>query len=249
MKKPTFAQARAHLLQALKEQGWDVHTRASTGRELKVPYAVSPNNGFRVDFKAQAVYDHHAELSLWLDIREKTALQKILHRGADFGRGRNEGLYLDGDDSIRGNPVKRKKLKSPFGPPISADMRKWTSKPKKSKPAKKKLKGNPSELQSYYDSVSTGQWAQRSARRCPCRGSGWMLSDLDTWHKCPAHYVQGQHDPRDYEGEEGGCDCGQKPCVRYAQEQLKKRFTTLKAAKKLHPVRRQEVYEDFDIPF
>lgn len=31
---------------------------------------------------------------------------------------------------------------------------------------------------------------------CWCRGSGWVLTDWDSWHQCPCHY-DGQPDPED----------------------------------------------------
>ena len=49
-------------------------------------------------------------------------------------------------------------------------------------------------LQSYYDAFKSGYWARSDAKVCPCRGCGWVLSDVDTWHKCPIHYA-GQQDP------------------------------------------------------
>lgn len=33
--------------------------------------------------------------------------------------------------------------------------------------------------------------------QCLCRGSGWALSDVDTWHQCPIHYKNQRH-PEDY---------------------------------------------------
>lgn len=30
-------------------------------------------------------------------------------------------------------------------------------------------------------------WADPNPRTCPCRGSGWLLSDFDTWHECHFH--------------------------------------------------------------
>ena len=53
-----------------------------------------------------------------------------------------------------------------------------------------------SELQSYYDAFKTGAWAHADASKCPCGGSGWALSDVDTWHECPVHY-HGQAHPED----------------------------------------------------
>ena len=58
-------------------------------------------------------------------------------------------------------------------------------------------------LQQYYQQFSTGHWADEDPSKCECRGSGWALSDVDTWHRCPVHY-QG-HDPPpedDYNQEE-----------------------------------------------
>jgi hypothetical protein len=50
------------------------------------------------------------------------------------------------------------------------------------------------ELQDYYDNFRTGYWACEDETECPCRGRGWALSEVDTWHKCPVHFV-GQLDP------------------------------------------------------
>jgi len=55
-------------------------------------------------------------------------------------------------------------------------------------------------LQSYYDAFKSGYWARSDAEVCPCRGCGWALSEVDTWHKCPIHYA-GQPDPE-------WADCG-----------------------------------------
>jgi len=62
-----------------------------------------------------------------------------------------------------------------------------------------------SDLQSYYDAFKTGQWAVSDASKCLCGGSGWALSDVDTWHECPVHY-HGQAHPEDgeYEALEAG---------------------------------------------
>ena len=34
--------------------------------------------------------------------------------------------------------------------------------------------------------LQSGQWADLNPFTCPCR-SGWLLSDFDTWHRCPVH--------------------------------------------------------------
>ena len=53
-----------------------------------------------------------------------------------------------------------------------------------------------SELETYYEAFCSGYWVEEDANYCPCKGSGWALSDVDTWHKCPAHY-RGQRHPED----------------------------------------------------
>ncbi len=30
-------------------------------------------------------------------------------------------------------------------------------------------------------------WAEVNPAKCPCSGSGWLLSDYDTWHRCGLH--------------------------------------------------------------
>lgn len=44
-----------------------------------------------------------------------------------------------------------------------------------------------SSLQDEFNYMQSGQWAERNPLTCPCKGSGWKLSDLDTWHECPYH--------------------------------------------------------------
>jgi hypothetical protein len=66
-------------------------------------------------------------------------------------------------------------------------------------------------LQDEYNFCQSGQWAELNPSKCPCR-SGWMLSDLDTWHRCPMHGAgvphpeefnrddsTGLHDPPDFD--------------------------------------------------
>lgn len=45
-----------------------------------------------------------------------------------------------------------------------------------------------SELQTYYDNFSRGYWAHEDAAVCRCGGSGWVLSEVDTFHECRFHY-------------------------------------------------------------
>jgi len=42
-------------------------------------------------------------------------------------------------------------------------------------------------LQAYYDEFSRCYWASHNAAECGCKGHGWALSDVDTWHECPIH--------------------------------------------------------------
>lgn len=42
-------------------------------------------------------------------------------------------------------------------------------------------------LQDYFNEFSQGYWADPDPKQCGCRGSGYALSDVDTWHKCPYH--------------------------------------------------------------
>lgn len=57
------------------------------------------------------------------------------------------------------------------------------------------------ERGAYY--INFGRMVRRDAvedpEDCACRGSGWVLSQVDTWHKCPVASHAGPH-PED--------DCG-----------------------------------------
>ena len=45
-----------------------------------------------------------------------------------------------------------------------------------------------SELATYYrEFAQAGAWIDEDPNRCGCRGGGWFLSEVDTWHKCPVH--------------------------------------------------------------
>jgi len=50
-----------------------------------------------------------------------------------------------------------------------------------------------SEYESYYANFDANQDVDRPAETCACRGHGWILSDLDTWHECRAHYAGQPH--------------------------------------------------------
>lgn len=44
-----------------------------------------------------------------------------------------------------------------------------------------------SQMEHDYQELRGGAWAHLNPSQCPCRGHGWLLSDLDTHHKCPVH--------------------------------------------------------------
>ena len=54
-----------------------------------------------------------------------------------------------------------------------------------------------SEYQQYYDEFHSGYWADPNPKLCRCHGSGWALSELDTWHECHIHHTPGQRHPED----------------------------------------------------
>ncbi len=45
-----------------------------------------------------------------------------------------------------------------------------------------------------YRELCSGRWAEVNPSKCPCGGRGFLLSDFDTWHRCPQHGV-GMPDP------------------------------------------------------
>lgn len=55
-----------------------------------------------------------------------------------------------------------------------------------------------SDIYTHYgqEYCNAGGWIRGVANECGCRGSGWWLSQLDTWHRCWAHNV-GQPHPFD----------------------------------------------------
>jgi hypothetical protein len=56
-----------------------------------------------------------------------------------------------------------------------------------------------SELELYHSNFCAGGWMHRDADKCGCRGTGWALSEVDTFHKCSFH--EGRH-PEDCGDEE-----------------------------------------------
>lgn len=68
-----------------------------------------------------------------------------------------------------------------------------------------------SEASAYYAMMRSGVWAQEEPEKCLCRGNGWALSEVDTWHKCSIHYMGQTHpesceDAWPYGGEGGGAE-------------------------------------------
>ena len=55
-------------------------------------------------------------------------------------------------------------------------------------------------LTEAYRELESGAWATHHPSDCPCRGRGWIASDLDTWHRCPIH-GRGVPHPEDEESE------------------------------------------------
>jgi len=56
------------------------------------------------------------------------------------------------------------------------------------------------EHQLYHAGYSQAYWADEDPKKCGCRGSGWSLSNIDTWHSCPIHNT-GQKHPYEQEAE------------------------------------------------
>lgn len=74
-------------------------------------------------------------------------------------------------------------------------------------------------MMNEYQYYCSGAWAHHNPTDCPCQGTGWLGSDLDTFHQCPIHYV-GQIHPetdiyhlpepprlRGFRVYESGCPC------------------------------------------
>lgn len=68
-------------------------------------------------------------------------------------------------------------------------------------------------LQAIYDNANSGAWETLNPYECGCKGSGWLLSDVDTWHKCRTHNLKASH-PED-EGEYTGNTLKQEARLAY----------------------------------
>lgn len=49
--------------------------------------------------------------------------------------------------------------------------------------------------ESFRQAVASGNLSDSDPKYCACHGGGWILSDFDTWHECPAH--RGMPHPED----------------------------------------------------
>jgi hypothetical protein len=58
------------------------------------------------------------------------------------------------------------------------------------------------EYSQYYENCCcSNSWAAEDSSICGCKGKGWWLSELDTWHQCPCHGKDVPH-PESYDYEE-----------------------------------------------
>jgi hypothetical protein len=60
------------------------------------------------------------------------------------------------------------------------------------------------EYANYYSEVAcnSSTWADPEPTACGCRGCGYWLSEVDTWHACPFHNEPGSAHPEDEEHED-----------------------------------------------
>lgn len=100
-----------------------------------------------------------------------------------------------------------------------------------------------SELQTYYRNFCTGYWADPDADKCRCKGHGYALSEVDTWHACPYHHKAGQKHPEDERTqEEYDAD------LEAARQEGERRAAELAAQAALAPTLTPNGPDD-DIPF
>lgn len=57
--------------------------------------------------------------------------------------------------------------------------------------------GHSNEFEAHYYNCEAGYFAHPDASQCGCQGTGYYLSQVDTWHECPVHHVPGQPHPED----------------------------------------------------
>ena len=80
-------------------------------------------------------------------------------------------------------------------------------------------------LQDIYNMAASGAWAVENPLDCACNGSGWMSSDVDTWHECPIHSFKGNPHP-EYATEDTDWDAIEELGVGTAGRLLKFIVTT-----------------------
>jgi len=55
-----------------------------------------------------------------------------------------------------------------------------------------------SEQENYFrEYANPGAWQREDPDECGCRGTGWFLSQLDTWHPCRVHPDESGGHPED----------------------------------------------------
>jgi len=57
---------------------------------------------------------------------------------------------------------------------------------------------------SIWQNLNLASWADPNPFACLCRGTGWFLSDFDSWHQCPWHGENVPHpeeNNQDYDSE------------------------------------------------
>lgn len=108
-----------------------------------------------------------------------------------------------------------------------------------------------SEYETYYREVAcSSTWAHPDADHCGCRGSGWWLSELDTWHDCPFHYEKGQPHPEDdLEVHEAWAARKEMVAAGWQEPKVVEAPPRLKVGERFGTPVYADMFEDDDIPF
>jgi len=53
-------------------------------------------------------------------------------------------------------------------------------------------------LQGIFDAAERGDWMGYNPNKCGCRGRGWFLSDVDTFHPCVYHNLGAPNPEEDH---------------------------------------------------
>jgi len=78
-----------------------------------------------------------------------------------------------------------------------------------------------------WQELNLNAWADPNPFICLCRGSGWLLSDLDSWHKCPWHGENVPHpeeDDQDFDPKAHLLDQARSAFVYFREEARKAGF-------------------------